>query len=80
MNDERLMNSLKNCEILIDTIRKGIIERAGKEKRVYLEEEEYRIARLDSAVRFVKQAQFEVSKLGFEYSHVTNSSNNKPRR
>lgn len=62
---ETVIHHLEMATVLVNNIRKVIINEAGRTNRPYTDEEEILLERYESALHFIKKAQFEIQRSDF---------------
>ena len=70
-NEVRLAGFLTGSERIIRGMINGIIEEVGRQNRVYLDEEDLQISRLEEALGHINSARFLVKQSGFRAEHET---------
>lgn len=73
-NETRLMGFLAGSEKIVIGMMRHVIERAGRENRVYLDEEEVYLERLEEALEHINKARFCVTQSGFKSEHEVNNN------
>lgn len=62
---ETVIHHLEMATVLVNNIRKVVINEAGRTNRPYTDEEEILLGRYESALNFIKKAQFEIQRSDF---------------
>ena len=65
---EKVISHLEAATVLVNNIRKLIINEAGRIRRPYTDEEELLLERYELAIRFIKKAKFEIQRSDFRVS------------
>ena len=67
-NKEAVIHHLEMATVLVNNIRKLIINEAGRIRRPYTDEEEFLLERYELALHFIKKAKFEIQRSDFKVS------------
>ena len=67
-NKEAVIHHLETATVLVNNIRKLIINEAGRIRRPYTDEEEFLLERYELAIHFIKKAKFEIQRSDFKVS------------
>ena len=71
VSEARLAGFLIGSERIIRGMINSIIEEVGRQNRVYLDEEDLQISRLEEALGHINSARFLVKQAGFRAEHET---------
>lgn len=63
---ETVIHHLETATVLVNNIRKLIINEAGRIRRPYTDEEEFLLERYELALHFIKKAKFEIQRSDFK--------------